>query len=101
MDPHTAVGKAVADRFESPDRPMLICATAHYGKFPEDVLRSLDILPNEDNPAAMFDNLRALSPIPRMHPELESAISKKRVHSTVVKADVQDISKEIITFCSC
>lgn len=101
MDPHTAVGKAVADRFESPDRPMLICATAHYGKFPEDVLRSLDILPNEDNPAALFDNLRVLSPIPRMHPELESAIFKKRVHNTVVKADVQDILKEIITFCSC
>ena len=34
LDPHTAVGVAVAERFLRPDEPMICLATAHPAKFP-------------------------------------------------------------------
>jgi threonine synthase len=34
VDPHTAVALAVAERFADPARPMLVCSTAHFAKFP-------------------------------------------------------------------
>lgn len=38
IDPHTAVGLAVAQRFAEPDVPMVTLATAHAAKFPAAVL---------------------------------------------------------------
>ena len=48
LDPHTAVAWRVAERLRpSADTPVLITATAHWAKFPEDVYRALNGLPVE------------------------------------------------------
>ncbi|CAF4521725.1 unnamed protein product, partial [Rotaria magnacalcarata] len=42
IDPHTAVALHVADSFSKHDNvPMLISATAHYGKFPQTILNAV------------------------------------------------------------
>ena len=43
MDPHTAVAKAVADRLQDGRAPVVICSTAHYGKFGPAVLGALQV----------------------------------------------------------
>ena len=43
MDPHTAVAKAVADRLQGGRTPLVICSTAHYGKFGPAVLQALQV----------------------------------------------------------
>jgi len=40
LDPHTAVGVVVANRFLAPDAPMICLATAHPAKFGEAVLKA-------------------------------------------------------------
>lgn len=46
LDPHTAVAWKVAERLRSSDEvPVLIVATAHWAKFPDDVYRALNSLP--------------------------------------------------------
>ncbi len=46
LDPHTAVAWKVAERLGG-DRPVLIVATAHWGKFAGDVMRALTDQPPE------------------------------------------------------
>lgn len=43
LDPHTAVAKAVADKFRvhRGSVPLLVCGTTHYAKCPQDVLLAL------------------------------------------------------------
>ena len=41
LDPHTAVGVAVAQRFLRPDEPMVCLATAHPAKFPDAIREAL------------------------------------------------------------
>jgi len=40
LDPHTAVGVAVAEQFKRPDVPMICLATAHPAKFSEAIIRA-------------------------------------------------------------
>lgn len=40
IDPHTAVAWEVADR-QAPERPLIVVSTAHWSKFPADVVRAL------------------------------------------------------------
>jgi len=40
LDPHTAVGVAVAEQFKKPDVPMICLATAHPAKFSEAIQRA-------------------------------------------------------------
>ncbi len=41
LDPHTAVGVAVAQRLDSSDAPLICLATAHPAKFPEAIARAI------------------------------------------------------------
>ena len=46
IDPHTAVGVAVAERMHGPrETPMITLATAHPAKFPDAVERAIGIRP--------------------------------------------------------
>jgi len=40
LDPHTAVGVAVAEQYQKPDVPMICLATAHPAKFSEAIIRA-------------------------------------------------------------
>jgi threonine synthase len=41
LDPHTAVGVAVAERFKNPDIPTICLATAHPAKFPDAIEQAI------------------------------------------------------------
>ena len=58
LDPHTAVGAAVAERFLRPDEPVLSLATAHPAKFAETIVEALG-----QNPAR-HPRLEALAGLP-------------------------------------
>ncbi|HEX2255542.1 MAG TPA: threonine synthase, partial [Afifellaceae bacterium] len=45
VDPHTAVGQAVAERHADPDTPMIVLATAHPAKFPDAVEAASGVRP--------------------------------------------------------
>lgn len=92
IDPHTAVAVAVARRHTA-RRPVLVCGTAHFAKFPQTVLAALDSHPSVERAAVdvpreqLADLLRALqkrvgtaNPIP----ERVSALPRQPVNHTTV-----------------
>ena len=95
LDPHTAVAKAVADRQPSTDRPLLLCATAHYGKFASDVLASLGYDISTD---FLFGKLEGSTGLPTMHQELARSLRKPCLHRGVVGPNVNEIVDEMKSF---
>ncbi|XP_059901038.1 threonine synthase-like 1 [Gadus macrocephalus] len=61
MDPHTAVAKAVADRLQGGGAPVVICSTAHYGKFGPAVLGALQVEPAPKDPLEQLQRLGSLA----------------------------------------
>ncbi|XP_071961057.1 threonine synthase-like 1 [Antedon mediterranea] len=98
LDPHTAVAKAVADRFHDESVPMVICSTAHYGKFASDVLTALEGSVDADDPVTLFRQLKDFNPYPMMHLELEESIRRPKMHTQVLSANVNEIISELKHF---
>ncbi|XP_077979158.1 threonine synthase-like 1 [Glandiceps talaboti] len=98
MDPHTAVAKTVADKFNDGDCPMVITATAHYAKFASDVLNSLGQQTLTEDPATLFQQLDMLNPKPRLHQELSNVIHQSSTHKCVIEANMNDVIKEVCSF---
>jgi len=102
LDPHTAIAKTVAERFLSSDCPMLISSTAHYAKFPEDVLSAVEGVatsPNQNLPN-LFSKLNGLKECtrPNRHYILEEKVSQEILHKTVLQASITNIENEILSF---
>jgi threonine synthase len=102
IDPHTAVAVNVAEKFSKNDHvPMLISATAHYGKFPQTVLKAIDgdkqSLSSNDI-SILLKDLQSLKSTTPMHHELIKLPNKSVVHTNTVKANKLDIIKEINIF---
>ncbi|XP_064606711.1 threonine synthase-like 1 [Liolophura sinensis] len=92
LDPHTAVAKVVADRYLEIDRPMLIAATAHYGKFANEVLRALSMDNGRQHaPAGLFKILEELNTRPQMHKNLSQAVESNTSTQPVCEASLEDI----------
>ncbi|XP_038067780.1 threonine synthase-like 1 [Patiria miniata] len=101
MDPHTAVAKVVADRLRPRDRPLLLCSTAHYSKFPTDVAKSLGSLSSpSDHPAESLRGLEALASRPVSHRLLREALERPRVHCGIVGASRDDVVNEMVAFAA-
>lgn len=102
IDPHTAVAVHVADRYADHNVvPMLISATAHYGKFPQTMFKALDIDQNSipsTNIGALLNNLQKLKSTSPMHSELMKLTQKPIRHTTTVPAKKSAIVKEIQRF---
>ena len=101
IDPHTAVGVHVADKYSKEDNvPMLISSTAHYGKFPRPVLKALgNSQPSSsDDIASLLKDLQVLQSETPMHPELIELPNKPIVHTNTVDANKSAIIKEIKIF---
>jgi len=102
IDPHTAVAVHVAEKFSTNDNvPILISSTAHYGKFPQTVLKAIDN--NEqslssDDISTLLKDLEALKSNTPMHHELMQLPNKSAVHTNTVEAKKSAIVKEIKTF---
>ncbi|CAF3433393.1 unnamed protein product [Rotaria socialis] len=103
IDPHTAVALHVADSFSKHDNvPMLISATAHYGKFPQTILNAVgsneQSLSSSNDISTLLENLRTLKLTPPMHHELLNLPKKSVIHTKIVAATKSAIIKEIKTY---
>ncbi|CAF4157637.1 unnamed protein product [Rotaria magnacalcarata] len=103
IDPHTAVALHVADSFSKHDNvPMLISATAHYGKFPQTILNAVgsneQSLSSSNDISALLENLRTLKSTSPMHHELINLPKKSVIHTKIVEATKSAIIKEIKTY---
>ncbi|XP_012670695.2 threonine synthase-like 1 [Clupea harengus] len=98
MDTHTAVAKAVADRLQDHSVPMVICSTAHYGKFAPAVLTALqqESIPGE--PLEQLDSLSSAGTMPPMHNALVQCLrdSRSQPHR-VCQADYHVLTEEVET----
>jgi len=98
LDPHTAVGKVVIDKYlkdKKNDRVVLLAGTAHYGKFPEAILAALG-LAEEGSLKEKFTRLEGLNAkYPEFHRELRGVLEKEIIHKSVVDADYEAIKGKI------
>ncbi|KAL2085697.1 hypothetical protein ACEWY4_019017 [Coilia grayii] len=96
MDTHTAVAKTVADRLQHPSVPLVICSTAHYGKFAPAVLAALE---QESVPGEPQDQLQwfcSMRAVPQMHSALFQCLreSRRQPHR-VCQADFHVLTEEV------
>jgi threonine synthase len=100
IDPHTAVAVHVAEKFSKNDRvPILISSTAHYGKFPQSVLKAIG--KNEqsiDDISTLLKDLQALKSTTPMHHELIELPNKPIIYAKTVQAKKSAIVQEIKIF---
>jgi threonine synthase len=83
VDPHTAVGLYVAEKYLSAETPMVTLATAHPAKFPDAVKAACGVYP--DLPARMGDMMKReehMSVLPNDIAKLEAFIEE---HSRAAK----------------
>ncbi|XP_041923737.1 threonine synthase-like 1 [Alosa sapidissima] len=96
MDTHTAVAKTVADRLQDQSTPVVICSTAHYGKFAPAVLRALQ---RESIPTEPLDQLQGFSSpgtVPQMHSALLQCLRENRSQPhRVCQADFHALTEEV------
>ncbi|XP_063063007.1 threonine synthase-like 1 [Engraulis encrasicolus] len=101
MDTHTAVAKSVADRLQEEDSstvPLVICSTAHYGKFAPAVLTALGEH-GESVPADPQEQLQRFSStgaVPEMHGALFQCLKESRSQPhRVCQADFHVLTEEV------
>ena len=76
VDPHTAVGIAVAEKeVRDPSVPMIVLSTAHAAKFPEAVEAACGVgAPRPDSIADLFDREERITPMPVDQARVENFI---------------------------
>ena len=98
MDPHTAVAWEVAERHMG-DLPMLVVSTAHWSKFPADVVRGLSGLgPEAPVPGDELDLLARVDRLAPGHPvpdSIREACSRPVRFSGTVQGDPQALEQAI------
>ncbi|KAM4544293.1 threonine synthase-like 1 [Fundulus diaphanus] len=96
MDPHTAVAKVVADRLKDDSCPMVLCSTAHYGKFAPAVFKALQIQNVPQDPMEQLKELEAAASGPEPHREMMKCTRERgrRVHR-VCQADYGVLVEEV------
>ena len=85
IDPHTAVGVAVAERLRgSRETPMVTLATAHPAKFPDAVERAIGVRPVlPDRVADLYERDERCTSLPN---DLSSVMEHIREHAASVTA---------------
>ena len=103
MDPHTAVGRAVACRMGNPDIPTIITGTAHFAKFIDKLLPFFHMGAQDYsslNVAQLMQEAECLARLPRIHRHLELMVNKPVVHHDCLPANYDDITKAIVGFAA-
>ncbi len=102
IDPHTAVAVHIAEKFSKNDNvPILISSTAHYGKFPQPVLKAIgnnEQSLSSNDISTLLKDLQALKSMTPMHHELIELPNKPVVHTKTVEAKKSAIIQEIKIF---
>ena len=85
VDPHTAVGVAVAERLRgNRETPMVTLATAHPAKFPDAVERAIGVRPSlPDRLADLYEREERYATLPN---DLSVVVDHIREHATAVAA---------------
>ncbi|XP_056155789.1 LOW QUALITY PROTEIN: threonine synthase-like 1 [Lampris incognitus] len=98
MDTHTAVAKVVADRLQDGSCPVVVCSTAHYGKFASAVLKALLFQNIPKDPLDQLRELESFTSKPEMHKHLLKCLEERgsRAH-TVCPADYNALVEEVET----
>lgn len=86
MDTHTAVAKVVADRLQDGSCPVVICSTAHYGKFAPAVFRALQIQNFPEDPVEQLRTLASTAKRPEMHHDMMRRLQESGVRGHTVCA---------------
>ncbi|XP_072534784.1 threonine synthase-like 1 [Salminus brasiliensis] len=96
MDTHTAVAKAVADRLHDRTCPLVLCSTAHHGKFAPAVLKALRCSDIPDQPLEQLKALCAIGGPEQMHKALYKCLREgaSRPH-VVCKPDFHALTDEV------
>lgn len=76
MDTHTAVAKVVADRIQDGSCPVVLCSTAHYGKFAPSVFEALQIPNIPEDPVEQLKTLGSLACGPETHRHVMRCLTK-------------------------
>lgn len=98
MDTHTAVAKVVADRLQDGSCPVVLCSTAHYGKFAPAVFKALQIQNIPEDPVEQLKKLGSTASRPEVHRDLMKCLkeSGRRGH-TVCRAEYSVLVEEVET----
>ncbi|XP_018556256.1 LOW QUALITY PROTEIN: threonine synthase-like 1 [Lates calcarifer] len=96
MDTHTAVAKVVADRLQDGLCPVVLCSTAHYGKFAPAVFKALQIRNIPEDPVEQLRKLGSTASRPEMHRDMMTCLreSSRRRH-TVCQAEYSVLVEEV------
>lgn len=104
MDPHTSVAQLVTQKYlqkQKVNRPVLICSTAHYAKFPQAVFTALT--GNAEADVDVFEVLKKIqklaskSYIPKNISDLQK---KSKRHSINCNAGKEAVEEEVLEFIS-
>ncbi|KAK2854463.1 hypothetical protein Q7C36_006332 [Tachysurus vachellii] len=96
MDTHTAVAKAVADQLHDKRCPVVLCSTAHFGKFAPAVLKALRCPEIPLEPLEQLDALCAIAGQELMHETLYESIRERASHPyTVCQPDFRVLTDEV------
>lgn len=96
LDTHTAVAKFVADQLQDGSSPVVLCSTAHYGKFAPAVLEALKIHKLPQDPMKQLEELQTTASRPEGHREMVRRLKEtsRRGH-TVCPADYRLLVEEV------
>nr|XP_055038074.1 threonine synthase-like 1 [Misgurnus anguillicaudatus]XP_055038075.1 threonine synthase-like 1 [Misgurnus anguillicaudatus] len=98
MDTHTAVGKVVASRIHDNTCPLVLCSTAHHGKFAPAVLKALRCQNIPQDPIEQLDKLCTIGGQQQMHEALLKCLRNSRDHPyKICQADFNVLSEEVET----
>lgn len=96
MDTHTAVGKVVAGRIHDNSCPLVICSTAHPGKFAPVVLKALQCQNIPKDPTEQLNKLCSIGGQGHMHDALMKCLRNIRDHPyKICPADFNVLSEEV------
>lgn len=96
MDTHTAVAKVVADRLQDGSCPVVLCSTAHYGKFAPAIFKALQIQSIPEHPAEQLKKLGSTACGPEIHRDMMKCLTESdRTGHTVCQADYSVLVEEV------
>ncbi|XP_071397954.1 threonine synthase-like 1 [Centroberyx affinis] len=98
MDTHTAVAQTVAGRLQDGSCPVVVCSTAHYGKFAPAVLKALQSQNIPEDPLEQLKELGAAASRPETHRHMITHLeeSGSQAH-TVCPAEYGVLVEEVET----
>ncbi|XP_042366555.1 threonine synthase-like 1 [Plectropomus leopardus] len=96
MDTHTAVAKVVADGLQDGACPVVLCSTAHYGKFAPAVFKALQIPNIPEDPVEQLVKLASTASRPEIHRDMMKCLKeRRRTKHTVCQEDYGVLVEEV------